>query len=470
MIKKSYLPLLFLFFFFLVTLSHAGSKRYTFVHPAPAGNYKDLDVKDTLTVTRLEVTDWTEIQGYFSLKPLSTFELPPCTVINQGTIAFSEGMLQVCRSTDGDTSAGWEPAGAFAQNSNTGNVHVPHGANLVIKGSTAPLPLSASGAGVRNVWAGNKKAFRAGEISGTHWDEANIGEHSVAFGFNNVAFGQFSSAFGSENQATGTYSSVAGGLQNQATDDGAFVGGGSANQAIALYSTVVSGYQNEASGQGSFIGGGGDNAASGIGSAVVAGYANSATGTYAAVVAGTQNGAFGQNAFVGGGDDNGASGLNSSVLGGKFNSVQGAFSTVLGGAMNEVTGDFSLAGGKNMRVSSSGTFAWGNSTTPVTINSPNSVIFYSDTTGTKVGIDTASPSRTLDINGTMHITPQSDPPADAEMGDMYVDSSGALCFFDGGDWFLAAGSGSCTVDFTPGPSSPPASPPESFPSSPPDTP
>ncbi len=39
-------------------------------------------------------------------------------------------------------------------------------------------------------------AFRAGAVGGANWDDANIGDHSAAFGWNTIASGQFSAAFG----------------------------------------------------------------------------------------------------------------------------------------------------------------------------------------------------------------------------------------------------------------------------------
>lgn len=57
----------------------------------------------------------------------------------------------------------------------------------------------ASGAGARMMWYPGKYAFRAGKVDGfgaSHWDEANIGSGSVAFGDNTRASGAQSAAFG----------------------------------------------------------------------------------------------------------------------------------------------------------------------------------------------------------------------------------------------------------------------------------
>ena len=54
----------------------------------------------------------------------------------------------------------------------------------------------ADGAGTRMVWYPRKGAFRAGQINGTQWDAANIGEHSVAMGLDVRASGDYGVAMG----------------------------------------------------------------------------------------------------------------------------------------------------------------------------------------------------------------------------------------------------------------------------------
>ena len=46
-----------------------------------------------------------------------------------------------------------------------------------------------------------KGAFRAGEVSGTEWDTANVGDQSVAFGLNCIASENYSFAFGQDSKA-----------------------------------------------------------------------------------------------------------------------------------------------------------------------------------------------------------------------------------------------------------------------------
>ena len=61
-----------------------------------------------------------------------------------------------------------------------------------------------------------------------------------------------------------------------------------------------------------------------------------------------------------------------------------------------------------------------------------------------VGIGPLSnPQRILHIDDVMRLEPRVNRPTAAAKGDIYVDNSGALCFYDGGSWSVAAGGGNC---------------------------
>ncbi len=89
---------------------------------------------------------------------------------------------------------------------------------MVAKGNygVGTLGSSDQGAGTRLLWFPKLAAFRAGGVSGTQWDSANIGGYSVAFGLDNTASGLYSAASGYGNSAIGS-SSVAMGLNNTTT-------------------------------------------------------------------------------------------------------------------------------------------------------------------------------------------------------------------------------------------------------------
>jgi hypothetical protein len=68
----------------------------------------------------------------------------------------------------------------------------------------------AEGAGTRMMWYPNKGAFRAGGISGTQWDAANIGDYSVAIGQDVRASASNATAFGLRSTAAQVTSFAAG--------------------------------------------------------------------------------------------------------------------------------------------------------------------------------------------------------------------------------------------------------------------
>lgn len=70
--------------------------------------------------------------------------------------------------------------------------------------------IPAEGAGTRMMWYPNKAAFRAGSISGTQWDAANIGEYSVAIGQDVRASAANATAFGLRSTAAQVTSFAAG--------------------------------------------------------------------------------------------------------------------------------------------------------------------------------------------------------------------------------------------------------------------
>ncbi len=97
--------------------------------------------------------------------------------------------------------------------------------------------IAAQGAGTRLMWYPQKAAFRAGYVNGTQWDDANIGNSSVAIGENvrasadhGVAFGLRSTAsqisafaVGEDNTASGAASVAMGYRASTNAKQGSFV-------------------------------------------------------------------------------------------------------------------------------------------------------------------------------------------------------------------------------------------------------
>jgi len=202
-------------------------------------------------------------------------------------------------------------------------------------------------------------------------------------------------AGGQLNEITGgSYASIIGGSANKITcsnpnspDNLSTIGGGQNNtiqNSSCQYHSIGGGDSNSipSSDDYAFIGGGLNNSIN---------LSSSSGGLYNAIGGGTENTISGSGttaAFIGGGQDN---------------TVSNSYSAILGGAHNTVSGQYSLAAGRNMNVTSSNTFAWGQSDTTVTINSADSFIIGHTAGSIKVGIGTTAPAKTLDVAGTMYL-------------------------------------------------------------------
>lgn len=79
------------------------------------------------------------------------------------------------------------------------------------------------GAGTRLLWYPRKAAFRAGNVSASFWNNAQIGDYSAAFGQNTVASGSNSFASGS-GAASGPYSTAMG-FASASADSSVGIGG-----------------------------------------------------------------------------------------------------------------------------------------------------------------------------------------------------------------------------------------------------
>lgn len=122
----------------------------------------------------------------------------------------------------------------------------------------------ADGAGIRMFFNPKKAAFRAGWVTGTEWNDANIGGVSVALGHNTTASGSFSTAIGSGSTASGS-NSVAIGINNIAAGDYSFAAGnGNTTGPSSAFYAIALGGNNIASGQWATAIGG-HNVASGMG-------------------------------------------------------------------------------------------------------------------------------------------------------------------------------------------------------------
>ncbi len=85
----------------------------------------------------------------------------------------------------------------------------PDGGILAIGTFGAGDTLTTTGAGTRLIWYPKKAAFRVGGVSGTQWDDTvanpNIGDYSIAMGYNPKASSIYSIALGEGAEATNSY-------------------------------------------------------------------------------------------------------------------------------------------------------------------------------------------------------------------------------------------------------------------------
>lgn len=105
-----------------------------------------------------------------------------------------------------------------------------------------------SGAGTRLMWYPGKYAFRAGQVSLAQWDDANVGDGSVAFGQNNTASGVFSFVAGHGSSASGASAAAIGALSTASGSGSIALGTGNTASASGAF---AAGTFNVASGAGS---------------------------------------------------------------------------------------------------------------------------------------------------------------------------------------------------------------------------
>ena len=109
---------------------------------------------------------------------------------------------------------------------------------IIAKGTyNSGAPLTTSGPGTRMLWYPKKAAFRAGYVSVTQWDDANIGNFSFASGYDAKASGYYSTAMGLNTIASGSVSTAIG--QSTMASEISSTAMGGYTTASGLYSTAM---------------------------------------------------------------------------------------------------------------------------------------------------------------------------------------------------------------------------------------
>jgi len=252
---------------------------------------------------------------------------------------------------------------------NSSSVEVAHIA------SDGGMQLASPESGGNLIWKANKAAFRAGTVNGTQWDDANIGFLSIGIGYNALASKLGSVAMGDGPTASGN-SAVAMGYKTTASGDNSFAMG--ANSTASGIFSIAMGANNLSSGTASVA----------LGSNLI----SSKDGS---VAMGNNNTASGNKAFAMG-DTSTASGQAAIAM----------------GSLATAEGQASVAIGRNVSATAMNSFVIGvGGSSPLVNNISSSLMVgFNSTTpmlyvdSNHVGINTSSPSYTLDVAGDINVT------------------------------------------------------------------
>jgi hypothetical protein len=374
-----------------------------------------------------------------------------------GSIRFNAGQFEVCAvngiwtaigsmGSQGSLDDAYDngstitaDVGSVAINGTAGIfVSGTYGSGLAV-GATGGIP---QGAGTRMFFNPSKAAFRAGYVSGTQWNDANIGAYSTAMGYNTTASGFASTAMGYQTiasgfasttmgfntTASGTTSTAMG--QSTTASEGSSTAMGDGTTASGIISTAM-GYNTTASGITSTA----------MGKSTTASGVESTAMGYQTIASGITSTAMGKSTTASGVESTAmgyqtiASGITSTAMG-KFTNASGVESTAMG-YQTTASGDRSTAMGSNTTAPSFAETAVGRYNTTYTPasttawNAADRLFVVGNGTGTG-----ASSSNALTIykNGKMNINDAYDmPTADGAANTvMTTNGAGVVSFVDPG--------------------------------------
>jgi len=256
-----------------------------------------------------------------------------CYVPTTGTVYLIKqpGLRPACAS--GHVEFNWIAGGSGA--GVTPDVVITDANGWAATGTFGSGAIPVTGPGVRVMWYPRRAAFRAGSVAGTQWDDANVGDYSVALGQNTIASAHHSIATGIWSTATGNFSTAMG------------------------TATAASGHSSFAIGQGT-VASGTNSTALGFGSRA-SGRSSTALGQNT-TASGTNSTAMGLSSTANG-EPSTAMGANTTA-GGDFSTAMG-FSTSAGGDFSTAMGDRTTASGGRSTAIGQVTTASGEASTAV---------------------------------------------------------------------------------------------------------
>ena len=328
---------------------------------------------------------------------LADLEHPNCTA---GQVLSSNGSGWVCASeSDPQVSSATIDAVPRWDGTQLGDSVLTVGSNgsVVASGTFIKYAdIGSPGPGTRLAWYPLKAAFRAGRLwddpttttvnEDAAWDSANMGQHSVAMGYNTTASGDESMAMGRATTASG-YASTAIGKYTTASHKFSTAMG---------YSTTASGYGSTAMGQETnaietratamgFYTTASGNSSTAMGSSTTAsGVVSTAMGT-STTASGNHSTAMGSGTL--------ASGEGSTAMG-AGTTASGDYSTAMGHTITVAAGAH-----RSIGIGLADSDVYSPSLWPE-ITSPNTMAIM----GGNVGIGTVSPSVALEVDGTVQAT------------------------------------------------------------------
>ena len=144
------------------------------------------------------------------------------------------------------------PAAEVKNSANATLMRLNTDGGFVVRGVFGTGTVPATGQGARLMWHPAKAAFRAGYAFDTQWDEASIGNYSVALSFETGASGFAATALGARTMAPGYAATALGNATTASGNNAMAMGGGttaSGNFATAMGSgTTASGFFSTATG------------------------------------------------------------------------------------------------------------------------------------------------------------------------------------------------------------------------------